>query len=67
MQIGGTLPLSTNQSASTVHHELEGVASAVEMLEWEEFESSGFTAGRVSVSICVYVCMRDIFFIYQTE
>jgi len=31
--MGGTLPLSTNQSASTAHYELEGVASAVEMLE----------------------------------
>lgn len=66
-QIGGPLPLSTNQSTSKAHHELDRVTSAVERLKWEEFESFGFTAGHVSVSICVYVCMRDIFCIYQTE
>lgn len=67
VQIGGTLPLSTNQDTSTMYHELEGGDSAFEVLEWEGFEASGFTAGRVSVSMCVYVCMRDIFFIFQTE
>ncbi len=63
VQMGGSSSRLTNQNTST----LGGGASAVEVAEWEEFKASGFTAGRVSVSICLYVCIRDIFCIFQAE
>lgn len=61
--MGGTPSLLTNQNTST----LGGGASAVEVAEWEEFKATGFTAGHVTVSICLYVCIRDIFCIFQAE
>ncbi len=61
--MGRTPSLLTNQNTST----LGGGASAVEVADWEELKASGFTSGRVSDSICLYVCIRDIFCIFQAE
>lgn len=58
-----TLP---SQPVRTLLH-LGGGASADDVVEWEELKDSGFTVGRVCVSICVYVCIRDIFCLFQTE
>lgn len=61
--MGRTPSHLTNQNTST----LGGGASAVEVADWEEFKSSGFSSGRVSFGICLYVCIRDIFCIFQAE
>jgi len=63
VQIGGTLPLSTNRDTSTAHHEFGGGASAFEVLDGRGLR---LLASLLGVFLLVYACMCawGIYFLY---